>query len=71
MILPLATLLLWPFTLIAAPAALALTLLRWNRPLSLVRRFRWRFLVGGGVALVETGLWCWGIVYLLTQAGRK
>ena len=71
LILPLGSLILWPFTLIAAPATLALTLLRWRRPLSLVRRFRWRFLVGGALAFVETGLWCWGIVYLLTRAGHK
>lgn len=68
--LPLASLILWPFTFVAAPAALALAAMRWNRPLSLVRRFRWRFVVGGLVALVETGLWAWGIVYLIAHGGR-
>jgi len=69
--LPLFSLLLWPLTIVAAPAALALTVLRWKQPLSLVRRFRWRFLAGGVAAFVETGLWCWALVYLLTRAGHK
>jgi hypothetical protein len=69
--LPLASLLLWPLTMVAAPAALALTLMKWRQPLSLVRRFRWRFLAGTAVAFVETGLWVWGLVYLATRAGPK
>ena len=69
--LPLVTLLVWPFTIVAAPATLALTLLKWRQPLSLVRRSRWRFIVGAAVGLVETSLWAWGLVYLVTQAGPK
>jgi B-box zinc finger protein len=69
--LPLASLLVWPFTIVAAPATLALTVMKWRQPLSLVRRFRWRFVVGSAVAFVETGLWIWGLVYLVTRAGQK
>jgi hypothetical protein len=69
--LPLASLIVWPLTILAAPATLALTLLKWRQPLSLVRRFRWRFVVGAAVAFVESGLWGWGLVYLLTQAGKQ
>jgi len=69
--LPLVSLILWPLTIIAAPATLALAVLKWRQPLSLVRRFRWRFALGALAALVETGFWCWGIVYLISQAGRK
>jgi hypothetical protein len=69
--LPLASLVVWPLTLIAAPATLALAVMKWRQPLSLVRRFRWRFLVGGMIALAETAAWAWGIVYLLTRAGHK
>ena len=68
--LPLASLILWPLTIVAAPAALALTAMKWSQPLSLVRRFRWRFVAGGMVALVEAGLWAWGIVYLIAHGGR-
>ena len=68
--LPLASLILWPVTIVTAPATLALTVLKWRQPLSLVRRFRWRFVVGAAIGFVETGLWGWGLVYLLTQAGK-
>jgi hypothetical protein len=68
---PLASLLLWPVTLLAAPATLAVVLLRWRRPLSLVRRWRWRLVVGGLAGFVETGLWVWGAVYLITRLGGR
>jgi hypothetical protein len=67
--LPLASLLVWPITAIAAPAALAIGAARWKRPTSLVRRSRWRMPAGMAVALVEIGLWTWGILYLTARAG--
>ncbi len=67
--LPLASLLVWPFTAIAAPAALVIGAARWKRPTSLVRRLRWRMPVGMALALVEAGLWTWGILYLAARAG--
>src|SRR5271157_4388125 len=69
--LPLSSLILWPLTVVAAPAALAVTLMKWRQPLSIVRRFRWRFVAGAAVALVETGLWAWGLVYLVAHGGSK
>lgn len=67
--LPLASLLVWPFTALAAPGALVIGAARWKRPTSLVRRWRWRMPVGMAVALVEAGLWTWGIVYLAARSG--
>jgi hypothetical protein len=67
--LPLAGLILWPVTAITAPAALVIGAARWKRPTSLVRRWRWRIPVGMAVALVEIGLWTWGILYLIASSG--
>lgn len=69
--LPLASLLLWPLTMVAGPAAVALAVMKWRQPLSLVRRRRWRFVAGGLIGLAETVLWGWGIVYLVTRVGQK
>lgn len=62
--LPLASLILWPFTALAGPAAVVLSIMKWKAPLSLVRRSRWRFVVGILLGLAETGGWIWGILYL-------
>jgi hypothetical protein len=67
--LPLASLLVWPVTALAAPGALTIGAARWKRPTSLVRRRRWRMPVGMAVALVEIGLWTWGILYLAARSG--
>lgn len=67
LILPLASMALWPFTLVAAPASLVLTAMRWNRPLSLVRRNRWRFVAAVLVSIAEIVLWTLGIVYVATH----
>ena len=53
----------WPLTLIAAPATLVFSAMRWNRPLSLVRKSRWRFVVGILVSLAETVAWIWLLIY--------
>jgi len=52
LILPLVSLLVYPLTLIAAPASLVLSVLKWNSPLSLVRQYRWRFVAA---MLISTG----------------
>ncbi len=65
--LPLAALALWPLTLLAAPAALAIGIAKWNYPLSLVRRNRWRLVAGILLALAEVVGWAWVIIYLLTR----
>jgi hypothetical protein len=45
-----------------------LSALRWKKPLSPVRRNRWRFVVAIVVSLIEIGLMAWGIVYLIAAA---
>ena len=69
--LPLISLLLWPLTFLAAPAALAIGIAKWSAPLSLVRRTRWRFAVGMLLALAEIGGWIWVILYLLTRPSPR
>lgn len=71
LIAPLVTLLFWPFTLIAAPGAVVFSLMKWNQPLSLVRRNRWRLVAAIVVGLVETALWAWLVIYLVAQARRS
>jgi hypothetical protein len=65
--LPLASLALWPVTFLTAPAALAIGIAKWNYPLSLVRRSRWRIMLGVLLALAEIVGWVWFIAYLLTK----
>jgi hypothetical protein len=62
--LPLVTLLLfWPATAIAGPAALVFSLMKWKRPLSLVRRSRWRFVLAILVSFAMTATWLWLLIY--------
>jgi hypothetical protein len=65
--LPLGSLLIWPFTIIAAPAALALGIITWKRPLSMVRRNHWRAVLGMSIALAEIAGWVVGIAYLIAR----
>jgi hypothetical protein len=67
LILPLASLVLWPFTIVAAPASVVLALMKWNEPLSLVRRNHWRMVAAILISLGMIGLWGWGILYLVTK----
>jgi len=64
----LAPLLVWPFTAISAPIALFVALRYWRRPLSLVRRWRWRAPLAAAIALCEIGCWIWGIAYFALKA---
>ena len=68
LILPLASLVFWPLTFLTGPATVVFSFLRWNRPLSLVRRFRWRFVVAIVLGLAETAAWIWGILYFMARA---
>jgi hypothetical protein len=65
---PLLSLLVWPFTIIAGPGAVVLSILKWRAPLSVVRRWRWRFVAAILIGLAETGGWIWGILYLVLRA---
>jgi hypothetical protein len=49
--------LMWPVTLLTAPATLGLVVVGWRKPRSLLRPGRWRFLVAGIVALLQIGGW--------------
>jgi hypothetical protein len=68
--IPFALLVFWPATILSAPAVVALALMKWKQPISLVRRNRWRFVVGLAVALAQGGLWLWLGWYLVTRARR-
>jgi len=70
LILPLISLVLYPFTIVAAPASLVLSAMTWSRPISLVRRNRWRFVAAILISLVEIGLWTLVIVYLVSGRFR-
>jgi hypothetical protein len=72
LIAPLASLIVYPFTIVAAPASLVLSLLKWKQPISPVRPNRWRFVVAIVISLIMIALWIWGIVYfaaLMTKSG--
>lgn len=66
LILPLASLLVYPFTVIAAPASLVLSVMKWGQPLSLVRRNRWRFVAAILIALGEIAGWTVLIAFLVS-----
>ena len=69
--IPFAALLFWPLTALTAPCTVTLAAMTWKKPLSPVRRWRWRFLAGTGVSLVELGLWVWFIAYLVMRAATR
>ena len=61
-------LLMWPVTLITAPAALGFVFYGWKKPASLVRgRSRTRFVVAALFALVQIGGWVALLIYFLTR----
>jgi hypothetical protein len=66
LILPLASLLVWPFTVIAAPASLVLSAMKWSQPLSLVRPNRWRFAAAILISVAEIAGWILLIAYLVS-----
>ncbi len=71
LILPLASLVLWPFTIFAAPAAFVLGILKWRQPISLVRRNRWRMALGMTISAAEIAAWVWGIIYFLSMSNMR
>ena len=71
LILPLGALIIYPFTIIAAPASLVLTAMKWTKPISPVRRNRWRFVLAIIVSLIMLGLWMWGIIYFVALTARR
>jgi len=65
--IPLLTLIVWPLTILSAPAVGALAFMRWKAPTSLVRRNRWRFVLGLSLAILEGVAWVWFIVYIVAK----
>ena len=58
-------LLIFYFTFITAPAAIVLTILWWKKPLGVLPRRRWRFVLAFLIALAEVAGWIIGIAALL------
>jgi len=65
--IPLATPLMWPLTILSAPAVVALAIMRWKAPISLVRPNRWRFALGLTLGILEGVAWVWFIVYVIAK----
>ena len=70
LLVPLSAVLLYPFMILSAPASLALTVLKWRQPLSLVRRNRWRFVAAILLSVGEL-VFCAAVVYVLFSGQFK
>jgi len=53
-----------PLTLITGPGAVVFSVVTWKRPLSLVRKSRWRFVLAILLGTSVTVGWLWLVVYL-------
>lgn len=71
LIAPLAALIVYPLTIVAAPASLVLSLVKWKQPISPVRRNRWRFVLAIVISLTMVGLWIWGIIYFAALMAKR
>ncbi len=60
---PLASLIVWPLTIITGPGTVVFSAMTWKRPLSLVRKHRWRFVVAILIGLAQTIAWIWLVIY--------
>ena len=65
--IPFGLLIIWPLTLLSAPAVVALAIMKWKSPRSLVRRNRWRFAVGLVAGVLQGMAWLWGVVYFIAK----
>jgi hypothetical protein len=61
--LPLASLIFWPLTIVTGPGTVVFSAMTWKRPLGLMRRSRWRFVVATLIGLAVTAGWLWLVVY--------
>src|ERR1039457_6903164 len=64
---PLASLIFWPLTIVTGPGTVVFSAMTWKRPLSLVRKRRWRFVLAMLIGLAETVAWTWLIVFWWEQ----
>ena len=60
---PLLALLLWPLTIVTGPGIVVFSAMTWKRPLSLVRKSRWRFVVAILLGFTQTAGWLWLLIY--------
>lgn len=67
LMLALLPMVLWPVTLLTAPAALYLAITGWKKPQSLVKPGRWKLIVAGLIALMQTGGWIFLGIALLVK----
>lgn len=56
-------LLIWPATILTAPAAIACAIYSFFRPPSLVGPSRWRAIVAILIGLTQLGFWTWGLFF--------
>jgi hypothetical protein len=65
-------LLVWPLTLLTAPAAIYVAVRYWRRPQSLVRWRRWRSVLAILIATAQIVGWVWlgGYVYYVMKAAK-
>jgi len=68
--IPLLSLIFWPLLVLTGPATVILAVMKWKQPLSLVRRSRWRFLVGSVLGVLTSAACVWLFVYL-AMSGRN
>lgn len=61
------SLLLWPVTIVTGPGTVVFSILKWKKPLSLVRRNRWRFVLAIVIGLGVTAGWVAVIAYLVLR----
>jgi len=69
--LPLISLLIYPLTIAAAPAALVISIVKWKQPLSLVRSSRWRFILAIVISLLFIAAWTFIIAAVVISLRRK
>jgi len=67
LVIPFALLVIWPLTILSAPAVAALAIMKWRKPMSLVRRNRWRFVLGLAVSVAQGGVWVWLVWYAVAK----
>jgi hypothetical protein len=61
-------LLIWPMTVLTAPATLFVVIRYWRRPLSILPRTRIRFVIAFLIALAQLGGWALLIYFLFARA---
>jgi len=64
---PLASLIFWPLTIITGPGTVVFAAMTWKRPLSLVRKWRWRFVLAILIGMAETAGWIWLVIFWWEQ----